>query len=102
MSSLVQQCAHHPARPASARCPSCRQSFCRECVVEHDGRIICADCLGKIMAAPARRRRRLIIPIFPAIQALVAVAALWCLFFLLAAALRRIPADVHKGIIWTE
>ena len=99
---LIQQCVHHPARPASARCPSCRQSFCRECVVEHEGRIICADCLARVLAERGGRRRRLAVPIFPVVQALVAIGALWWMFYVLAGVLLRIPADVHEGIIWTE
>jgi hypothetical protein len=102
MTPLVQHCVHHPVRPASARCPSCRQSFCRECVVEHEGRIICAGCLARILDAPDRHRKRLVVPIFPVVQAAVALIVLWWMFFLLAGVLRRVPADVHEGIIWTE
>ena len=45
-----QRCFHHSHREAVARCPECRQFYCRECVTEHDYRVICATCLKKIAA----------------------------------------------------
>jgi hypothetical protein len=52
--SLVQQrCVNHPAREASARCPECGRFYCRECITEHDDRVLCASCLEKI----ARREK---------------------------------------------
>ena len=41
------RCLQHTAREAVARCPQCRQSFCRECITEHDGRMLCLPCLAK-------------------------------------------------------
>jgi hypothetical protein len=43
-----QRCTNHPQREASARCPECRRFFCRECVTEHDDRVLCASCLAKL------------------------------------------------------
>lgn len=46
MAALAQQrCLLHPDREAVSRCPSCRNDYCRECVTEYEGRIICASCL---------------------------------------------------------
>jgi hypothetical protein len=42
---LEQRCFHHERREAVCRCPQCRRSFCRECVTEHEDRLICAACL---------------------------------------------------------
>ncbi|MCX6604407.1 MAG: rhomboid family protein [Acidobacteria bacterium] len=47
------RCQQHPAREAIARCPNCRQSFCRECITEHDGRMLCLPCLAKQAVPPA-------------------------------------------------
>jgi len=41
------RCQQHPVREAIARCPNCRQSFCRECITEHEGRMLCLPCLAK-------------------------------------------------------
>jgi hypothetical protein len=42
-----KRCVNHPQREASARCPECGKFYCRECVSEHDDRILCASCLAK-------------------------------------------------------
>src|ERR1700722_16968074 len=74
------RCSNHAERLAVARCLACRNSFCRECVTEHDGRLTCAACLRKRHPATARRTewtRHFAVP-------LLAVAALcgsWLLFY---------------------
>jgi hypothetical protein len=51
---LRQTCWNHEAREAVCRCPQCFRSFCRECVSEHEGRLLCAACLRPVAsAAPA-------------------------------------------------
>jgi hypothetical protein len=40
-----QRCFHHAAREAVCRCTGCLRSFCRECAVDHEGRLLCAACL---------------------------------------------------------
>ena len=42
-----QRCLNHPAREAVARCMACTGYYCRECVVENEGRLTCATCLEK-------------------------------------------------------
>src|SRR5450755_1907426 len=43
-----RRCDNHPQREASARCPECGRFFCRECITEHDDRVLCASCLAKL------------------------------------------------------
>ena len=43
-----RRCDNHPGREASARCPECGKFFCRECITEHDDRVLCASCLAKL------------------------------------------------------
>jgi hypothetical protein len=58
MSLLTQQrCFHHARREAVARCPECRHYFCRECITEHEDRVICASCLKKKLARVPFTRR---------------------------------------------
>ena len=97
MPSLVQhRCSVHPAREASARCPSCRQFFCRECVTEHDDRLLCAACLRR-SAAPAKptqsRPDFLRWPVPIALGLLMA----WTAFFLLGQILLTTPSTWHEG-----
>jgi hypothetical protein len=47
-----QRCSTHPQREAVSRCPACKRFYCRECVTEHQGRLLCVQCLSTI-AAPA-------------------------------------------------
>jgi len=49
-SLLQRRCDNHPQREASARCPECGRYFCRECITEHDDRVLCASCLAKLTA----------------------------------------------------
>lgn len=105
MIALSHYCLRHTDRPAVARCPSCGQSFCRECVAEHDSRLLCADCLRKQSetlrhAAKAGWLTRL--PLAAALQLVAGLAILWGLFYLTAGVLRRLPADIHEGHIWTK
>jgi hypothetical protein len=47
---LQQHCWNHEAREAACRCPACSRSYCRECVSEHEGRLLCAACLSLVVA----------------------------------------------------
>ena len=59
MSPLIQQrCWNHEGREAVCTCPACGRSFCRECVTEHESRLVCAGCLRTITRSrPASVRR---------------------------------------------
>ncbi|HEU0120202.1 MAG TPA: hypothetical protein VFQ91_06725 [Bryobacteraceae bacterium] len=41
-----QRCWTHAQREAAGRCPECRRFYCRECVTEHAGRLLCVQCLS--------------------------------------------------------
>lgn len=51
-----QRCWNHEAREAVCRCVSCSRSYCRECVSEHEGRLLCAACLALTGKAKSARR----------------------------------------------
>jgi len=95
MPSLAQQrCFHHAQREAAVRCPGCRRYFCRECVTEHEHRLLCKSCLDaearddqQRTGAP-RALRRLA-------QLAAAVALLWVVFFMVGHALLQVPAAFH-------
>ena len=52
-------CFVHPGRESVALCLECRHSFCRECVIDHDGRLICAACLARMQVSAAKSHHRL-------------------------------------------
>jgi hypothetical protein len=78
---LQQLCWNHPVRGAVCACPVCRRSFCRECVSEHDSRLLCASCIQAAVAAPVpssgRRIARLLVPAL----ALASTLFAWAIFF---------------------
>jgi hypothetical protein len=90
-----QRCLQHPDREAAYRCPLCRCYYCRECGVEHEGRILCAACLKKLSAGGRRRPRRCsaLAGVAPFIGFLVA----WLIFFCLGQLLVSIPTSFHDG-----
>ena len=96
---LNQRCLNHAAREAVARCPECGRFFCRECVTEHDDRVVCSTCLKKLARGPLARR-----PVFVNIlrfsQCVAGLAAAWFFFFLIGEGLLKIPAQVHEGTLW--
>lgn len=100
MESLAhQRCFHHSRREAAARCPECGRFFCRECVTEHDDRVICARCLRKLVRRPLTERLRLA-GIVRIAQCLLGVLIVWLFFYCLGRALLSLPADFHEGTLW--
>jgi len=96
-----RRCLRHGDREAAARCPACGGFFCRECVVEHKGRLLCTSCLAAESAASVARRARLL---GLGRQLLLAAAVLTAglLFYGFGCLLMAIPPSVHEGTIWTS
>ena len=96
---LHQRCFNHATREAVARCPECGQFFCRECITEHEDRVVCSACLAKLVRLPLVKR-----PAFRNVlrlaQCAAAVVAAWFFFFLIGEGLLRIPASFHEGTLW--
>lgn len=81
-----------------ARCRSCGQAYCRECVVEHDHRLVCAECLFREAGWARARTGR--VPWLAVVQWVVAAGLVWLFFYGVAVALQRVPSEVHDGLIW--
>lgn len=102
MSALAsQRCLHHAAREAVARCPECGQFFCRECITEHEDRVICASCVKKL-ATPGAGGGRGARNVWPACQLAGGLLFAWALFYLCGLGLLSIPAEFHDEKVWTE
>jgi len=102
MTGLAQQrCFNHALREAVARCTACHQYFCRECITDHDDRMICAACLAREVAPGkiARPRTRSLLHLA---QTVAGMAILWLGFYCLGLALLELPSDFHEGTIWEE
>ena len=97
----AQRCFHHSLREAVARCPECRHFYCRECITEHDDRVICATCLRKLAATPEKQRVSFGWAL-ALIQLSFGVCLLWLIFYFFGAALLSIPSSFHEGDVWID
>ena len=94
MSLLNQRCFNHSSREAAARCLACQRFYCRECVTEHEGRMMCANCVALVKAPQAKRRSGAAVwSIFSVAGVLLA----WLVFYYLGMGLARIPSTFHGG-----
>jgi len=97
MNELVhERCFNHPSREAVARCLECSRVFCRECVTEHDDRVICASCLQAKVRSRTAARSRFLVPV-RTMQFLASLLVAWTFFYLLGRFLISIPTSVHEG-----
>jgi hypothetical protein len=78
--ALQQRCWNHQEREASCRCPHCRRAFCRECVTEHQSRLLCATCLEAAASQP-NQSRRVFRRFLPAGMALAGLVLAWFVFY---------------------
>ena len=93
---IQQRCWNHESREAVCRCPSCLRSYCRECVTEHESRLLCAACL-KSLAQPPRPRRRLWRRLAPSALALAGILASWAVFFACAEAVMTLTDSSERS-----
>jgi hypothetical protein len=93
MNLLDQRCDNHALREAAVQCPSCKRFFCRECVTEHDGRMICVSCVALLVRKEqkAARTRRF----YWTAAALGGFLIAWLVFYYLGLTLSRIPSEFH-------
>ena len=94
-----QRCSNHATREAVARCPSCGQTFCRECITEHDDRVICAACLRKLARVPLLKRRGFAIALHLG-QCLMGVFVCWFFFYTIGEILLSLPSSFHEATLW--
>lgn len=100
MSTLLhQRCFNHAAREAVARCPECGQFYCRECITEHDDRMICNVCLARETQPPLAQRGFFGVAV-RLLQLGAGLAAVWLIFYLLGSLMIYLPSSFHDGSIW--
>jgi hypothetical protein len=94
-----QRCFNHATREAVARCPSCGQTFCRECITEHEDRVICAACLRKLARVPLLQRRGFAIALHLG-QCLIGALLCWFFFYVIGETLLSLPSSFHEATLW--
>ena len=97
MSSLTnQRCFNHGRREAVARCPECSRFYCRECVTEHNNRVLCASCLRKTTESNERTGFSIAV-VGRLLAGTVSFLLLWLFFFLAGQLLLLLPDSFHAG-----
>ena len=96
---IHQRCFNHSAREAAARCPECGHFYCRECITEHDDRVICAACLKKSAKQPVSKQRGFV-GVLRLIQLLTGVFVVWLFFYWCGQMLLALDSSFHEGTIW--
>jgi len=92
------RCFHHGGREAVGQCTDCSRSFCRECFVEHEGRLLCAPCLERLIGAgdtdesPQPLRRT----VLHVLWAVGGFTLTWLWFVLLGLLLVNFPDTFHN------
>ena len=98
---LEQRCWNHEGREAVCRCPQCGRSFCRECVTEHEARLLCAACLRGLVRSGASGRGAVGRRLAPALMALAGLLLAWFLFFGAGETMIWLTGQVEQGA-WQE
>ncbi len=90
------RCFNHSEREATARCPVCQSHFCRECITENNGVMICARCLSKSkkLTIWSRNMRELI---FLSFMFMFSFFIMWSIFYSVGHIFSLIPEKYHEG-----
>lgn len=91
------RCILHANREAVAKCPSCSRFYCRECVVEHGGKMLCKSCLDQASAETEAKRSSLGGWLLSGLSICISVFITTYAFFLLGRLLLSIPEDFHAS-----
>ncbi|WP_138223125.1 rhomboid family protein [Nibricoccus aquaticus] len=97
----ARRCVRHTEREAVARCSTCGGFYCRECVVDHAGRLVCASCLTKAArAAEPVKSKRSFAGLRRGVTLVAAVLVLWVIFYAVGSLLLSMPPELHEGTVW--
>jgi hypothetical protein len=94
-----ERCFNHGQREAAARCLECSRFFCRECVTELDGRVVCSSCHGALIK-PEEKAPRNFAPLVLFLQGLGGLLLLWIFFIIVGQGLLALPSSFHEGTVW--
>lgn len=84
-------------REAVARCPDCKRFFCRECISEHDDRVLCASCLSRRLSREEKKQYGRVLHFFPLALGLLTA---WLFFYWIGEGLLLLPSSFHEGTFW--
>ncbi len=96
-----QRCFNHLSREAVARCPECRRHFCRECVTEHEDRVLCSACLAALHTPRTGKKRRRGTGVL-LVNGAISFLLIWLVFYSLGQLLLLLPSSFHDGTLWRD
>ena len=94
---LRQSCTHHPERESVARCPACGHTYCRECITDHEGRVICARCLEGLRETVTSSRNSVAHFIKGALGFSIGGLLALTFYYALGSMLLKVPEKFHEG-----
>lgn len=98
------KCLNHPDREAVACCPECKNFFCRECVTEHHGKLVCKTCLTSAASSEQTTSLNAFQKIMSGTGTLfkmvLSFSILWLTAYAFGRLLLLIPDSFHSGDIW--
>lgn len=101
MTTFAQKrCFVHSLREAVCLCTECRQSFCRECASDYDGRLVCTACVVNLRR-PAASGRQYVHTISASFSILIALLVAWG-FFYMAGRVFLLAEPAHHTFIRTS
>jgi hypothetical protein len=96
MTALHQRCWNHQTREAVCRCPACGRGFCRECVTEHQARLLCAACLAAI-ARTVKPKTGGLQKLRPALMTMAGILLAWTIFYAAGESLILITGRIEQA-----
>ena len=99
MNLSSRRCFNHVSREAVACCPECSRYFCRECISEYRGRVVCASCLESLtttVVAGGSWGGGL----FWLVMVFSGLFVCWLWFYYLGSILLFLPSSFHEGTLW--
>ncbi len=100
-SPLAQsRCFQHVSREAVARCPECERFYCRECVTEHEGRMICRTCLDELLQEQTTASGGFLKSVGAWFLAGAGYVFVVYVFYEIGRVLLRIPSEFHSGVFF--
>ena len=100
MSLAKTRCFQHADREAAARCPECERFYCRECVTEHDGRMICRTCLEILQREFEAEKKGTLSEAWAWLLAFGGYVLASYVFYQMGRFLLRIPSEFHSGTLF--
>ena len=76
---------------------TCSRFYCRECVIDHDGRLTCASCLQQAIGPQSAKSRQLAF-VRTAVLAIIGLFVIWFSFYSLGRALLLLPTNLTEGL----